>query len=304
MKRNLTVILLLALLGLAAAPAQAFFSNSPISPRARAMGEASVAVPDAAFASYQNPAALALFGRPAIGTSFVRPYGLGFTDLLYAGGAIPLSPRAGTLGLGLRYFGVSYESDFGGVHEDNSLLKETALSLSHGIGLYHDMHTTIDFGYSLDFYHVDQGTDIHGQDPGDGWSFGIDVGLLVTLHERTKIGALVKNINNPHIGRDHEKIPPLLQGGISYQPYLGVITTFELEARQGESVMYKGGVEMMLAQGFFLRAGVLTNPSKLTVGFGYELKGFAVNYGYSSGGGTLDGSHQFGLNFAWSGETP
>ena len=47
MIRKLTFILILAALGLSAAPASAFFENTMVSPRARAMGESSVAVPTA-----------------------------------------------------------------------------------------------------------------------------------------------------------------------------------------------------------------------------------------------------------------
>jgi hypothetical protein len=48
----------------------------------------------------------------------------------------------------------------------------------------------------------------------------------------------------------------------------------------------------------------MTQPSKLTAGFGYEVKGLGLNYAFSTGGGTLDGSHQFGLSLTWGGETP
>jgi hypothetical protein len=304
MKRTLTLILLLAAFATAPPAARAFFANVPISPRARAMGDAAVSVPDAPFATYQNPAALALYRNPALGTSFVRPYGLDFNDLLFAGGAIPLSASLGSVGIGLRYFGVSYQSDFGGIAEDNSLLKETMVSVSHGLGLYHDLHAGIDFGYTFNFYNVQQGADLYGEDPGHGWAVGIDLGLMVTLHERTKLGFLINNINQPRLGVDQENLPQLLNGGVSYQPYVGVITTFEIEGQLGEQVKYKGGAELQVARGFFLRAGVLTNPNKVSAGFGYELKGFALNYGYSSGGGALAGSHQFGLTYAWGGEAP
>jgi hypothetical protein len=40
----------------------------------------------------------------------------------------------------------------------------------------------------------------------------------------------------------------------------------------------------------------------LTGGFGYTFENFGVNYGFSTGGGTLDSTHQFGLQFAWGGE--
>ena len=59
---------------------------------------------------------------------------------------------------------------------------------------------------------------------------------------------------------------------------------------------------MLIVENFALRAGVLTNPNKLTAGFGYSLSGLGVQYGFSTGGGTLDSTHQFGLNYTWGGE--
>ncbi len=59
---------------------------------------------------------------------------------------------------------------------------------------------------------------------------------------------------------------------------------------------------MIVVKGFALRAGAATGPNKLTGGFGYTFENFGVNYGFSSGGGTLDSTHQFGLKYAWGGE--
>ncbi len=79
-------------------------------------------------------------------------------------------------------------------------------------------------------------------------------------------------------------------------------TTFEFDNELGRKVRYHGGIEMMVIPQFALRAGVLTNPNKLTAGFGYALKGFGLDYGFSTGGGTLSSTHQFAVNFAWGGE--
>ena len=82
------------------------------------------------------------------------------------------------------------------------------------------------------------------------------------------------------------------------------MTTFEFDNELGQDVQYHGGLEIMLVEGFALRAGIVTNPSKLTAGFGYALHGFSLDYGFATGGGTLESTHQFGLNFAWGGEAP
>ena len=115
---------------------------------------------------------------------------------------------------------------------------------------------------------------------------------------------MIKNLNNPQIGLDEEELNKRLLAGVSYRPYDGVVTTFEFANQLGQDVQYHGGAELTVVPGFALRAGIVTNPEKLTAGFGYALRGFSLDYGFNTGGGTLDGTHQFGLNFAWGGEAP
>ena len=293
-KRTTAILILLAGI-LAALPAQAVFENLMVSPRARAMGDAGVAVPDAAFGSYLNPAGLADIPRAgAAGLSYLKPYGLSFHELYFLGGAFRLPGAAGAVGVGFRQYGVEYE--------DVSLEKESTLTVSHGIALYRDLHSSVTVGYGLGFHRLEFGETVGGLDPGDDWSVGFDLGLTATVHERTRIGILVHNLNAPKIGRDEEELPRRLHGGIAYEPYAGVVTTVELESVHGEAVQWHGGLELELVTGFDLRAGIMSEPSKLTAGFGYEFAGFALNYGFSTGGGVLESSHQFGFTAAWGGE--
>jgi hypothetical protein len=292
-RKTLIPILLAAVL--LAMPAQAAFENLMVSPRARAMGDAGVAVPDAAFATYLNPAGLAAVERSgAVGLSYLKPYGLSFHDLYFLGGGFRLPGNAGAIGVGFRQYGV----DFEGV----SLQKETTLTLSHGIALFRDVHSSVAVGYGFSFNRLEFGETVGGMDPGDDWSVGFDLGLTATVHERTRIGVLLHNVNVPKIGMDEEELPRRLHGGVAYEPYAGLTTTLELESVQGERVQWHGGLELELVPGFDLRAGIMSEPSKLTAGFGYDFKGFALNYGFSTGGGILDTSHQFGLSAAWGGE--
>jgi len=299
--RNLTIFLFVLVFGFAAAPAAASFENIAVSPRARAMGEGAVAVADDAYAPYFNPAGLADLADPAAAASYVRPFGLSFTEYAYLGGVVPAGAGRGAFGVGLRRLAVEYE----GV----DLSGETTVTLAHGRTLYEDMHATMRVGLAANLYHLEfgptvgtdgEGTD--GFDPGSATVFGLDAGLLVTVRERTRLGVAVKNLNNPQIGLDQEEIGQRVHGGLAYAPYEGVWTTFEFENRLGQEVIYHGGVEVAMDRGLVLRAGVLTNPDKLTAGFGYRWRGLQVDYGFSGGGGTLDGSHQFGIGWAWGGE--
>lgn len=295
MRRRLGILLALVVVA-AATPAGAVFENLTVSPRARAMGDAAVAVADPAYAAYQNSAVLGSYSEGSVAASYVRPYTLGFLDLFYLGGSIPLSPKLGAIGLGLRHFAVNYE--------DVSLLKETSFTASHGIGLYRDLHSTIDIGYALNLYRVEFGETVSGEDPGSDMAVGLDASMYFTLHERTKLGVLMKNLNNPVVGREQEELLQRIHAGVAYEPYTAVITTFEIETQFGEQPQYHGGLEAEIVTGFLLRAGVMTNPSKLAGGFAYRNGGFDLSYGFSTGGGTLDSSHQFGVGFNWGGETP
>ncbi|TFH58549.1 MAG: hypothetical protein E4G90_10670 [Gemmatimonadales bacterium] len=294
MIRKLKILLVLAALGLSTGSASAFFENTVTSPRARAMGETSVAVPGAAFAAFLNPGQLAGVGQGAMAASYVQPFGLDFNDFFYLGGALPLDSRHGSLGLGVSSFQVESQSV--------SLLKETQITLAHGFTLYEDYHSRVDFGWGVSRYEVELGESIGGEIPGDATAYGVDLGMLMTLHKRTMLGFQIKNMNNPQIGLDQEELSRRLVAGLSYQPYDGVITTFEIQNQLDQDLQYHGGVEFYVVEGFALRAGVVTNPNKLTAGFGYELHDLGFDYGFSTGGGVLDFTHQFGMRFAWGGE--
>ncbi|MFT7699855.1 MAG: hypothetical protein ACI8S7_001688 [Candidatus Krumholzibacteriia bacterium] len=294
MIRKLTLIMILAALGLTAETASALFDEPTVNPRSRAMGETSVSVSDPAFAAFVNPGQLASVDMGAVSAAYTQPFGASFNDFFYLGAAIPLSEKWGNIGVGLS----DYKVEFDGV----TLQKETQLSVAHGFSLYHDMHSTINFGYALNLYSVEFGESTSGIDPGSDTVFGIDVGMDVTVHERTHIGFQVKNLSNPMIGLDQEELAKRLVAGVSYEPYDGVITSFEFNNQLGEDIQYRGGAEFVLVEGFALRAGVVTGPNKLTGGFGYNFQSFGLNYGFSTGGGVLDSTHHFGLEFAWGGE--
>ena len=296
MDRKLATILMVAALALSSAPARAAFENVMVSPRARAMGEAGVAVPDAPFAAYVNPAGLAetTGGAGHASLSYVKPFGLEFNQLGYAGVAQSLPGGLGTVGFGLRQYKVEFR--------DVDLLKESTFTFSHGLYLYQDFHSSVAAGYGVNIYRLEFGETIGGIEPGSGTAAGVDLALLAVLHDRTRIGVMVHNLNAPKIGKDQDEISQRIRMGASYQPYTGVITTFEAQVVQGEPTRWHGGLELEVIDGFHLRAGIATDPSKLGAGFGYTFKGFALDYGFITGGGVLDSSHQFGLRATWGGE--
>jgi hypothetical protein len=295
MDRKTATILLAALLAVTAAPALASFENLSVSPRARAMGETGVAVPDAAFGGFLNPAGLVETpGAGSVALSYTQPFGLDFSRLYVLGAAQRLPGPLGYAGFGFRQFKVEYEN--------TDLLKESTFTFAHGIYLYQDLHSSVSFGYGLNVYRLEFGQTISGLDPGSATAVGVDAALLAVLHDRTRLGILVRNLNVPKIGKDEEEIPQRLHMGAAYEPYSGVITTCEVQVTQHDPVQWRGGIEIEVVTGFCLRAGVMTEPSKLGAGFGYAFRGMALDYGFATGGGVLDSTHQFGLRATWGGE--
>jgi hypothetical protein len=284
-----------------ARPAAAAFENLAVSPRARAMGESAVAAPEAAFAVAHNPAALGDATGGALAATYVRPFGLDFARLAYVSAAIPLPGAPGHLGVAFSNFDVE--------HEGEDLMAENVVSVGYGVPLFHDLHSTVFLGATTNLYHLDFGATVGDGspeftgafDPGSASALGFDVGLLAVLHERTRFGVLVHNLNSPEIGDDQEPLPRRIHGGAAYEPYPGVVTSFEISAEVDQEAQYHGGLEFELAPGFDVRGGLISNPNKLTAGFGYEIRGIALNYGFSTGGGVLDTTHQFGLTVAWGG---
>ncbi len=295
MIRKATILLILAGLALAA-PAGAYFESTPVSARSRAMGESFTAVPDVAFAALHNAAWLADVPNGEVAASYVRPFGYDFTDFYAASAAIPLQGNFGNLGLGVTHFKVAVA--------DTSLLSETRLTLAQGFELFSDYHSRICLGWALNLYSVDAGESVSGFEPGSDTAIGVDAGLTMVLHKRTRAGVQVRNLNNPTIGLDGQELPRALVAGIAYEPYDGVLTTFEFDNTLGREVRYHGGLEMAIIDGFSLRAGVITDPNRLTGGFGYQRGRVGIDYGFSTGGGTLESTHQFGVRLAWGGEAP
>jgi hypothetical protein len=296
---NITRSAILVVVALAAqvvqvAPSHAtLFEELSISPRARAMGGATVAVSGDAWSFNHNPAMLGLLNQATIGTSTLRPNGTSFNRLSAVGAVSPLPGRRGGVAFGVRHFGVEYKG--------SQLLAEDTVSFAHGFTLFEDSHASAHLGWGMNLYGANFGDDLNGESLGQAWTWGLDVGVIATLHERTKAGFFTRNLNNPTIGVDNEQLKQLVAIGMSYEPIDGIITAFDIRSQIGEEFRFHGGTEWGITEQFLLRAGIESDPNKLTGGFSVKLPTlFSLDYAFSTGGGVLDSSHQFGLAIRFS----
>ena len=288
--RRIREVFLLAGLAIVAAPlpARAAFEDLEVSPRWRAVGGAGVAAVDDPYAALRNPSALAWADGVNGAFSYLQPYSLDFAAQNAVGGTFRLPGSAGGIGIGVRQFGVRYL----GV----SLDEELTITVSHGFRLMHDAQSELAFGWGVSLHHLSFGPSVTGLDPGSASTVGLDVGATAVIRDLTRVGFAIHDFNSPSIGdRDREPLPRRVTGGMVYQPYPGVSALVDLAAGLGEAIEYRGGIELEPIDHLMLRAGIGTEPNTFSAGIGFRIRGLALDYGFSSGGGVLDETHHVGL---------
>jgi len=286
MAAGLVLVLLLA----GGAQAAGVFDNLALSPRARAMGGAFVALSDDETAVFTNPAALSMLSEIGVYSSYGDLYGYDF--LMLGSGAAAFPTPYGTIGVGIRYLNVEY----GG----NDLENEYTTTVAHGFTVMEDAHSSLSFGYSLNLYGLSYPTEsVGGEDLGSANTFGLDVGVLGTLRGRTRFGLFVKNLNNPKLGDpDPKDLPQWFAAGVCYSPYAGVATSLELQKQDTEDLRASAGFEFDLTDYATLRGGLQNQPNRLSVGFGTHWRMIRFDYSYTSHA-TLPGSHHYGLGVSF-----
>ena len=290
---GLTALLALFILLSTGGPAGAIFDDYDPSPRSRAMGGGWSAVADDGCALFYNPAGLGQLSDYQLFTSYYRPYGLDFLEYNAGSATIPL-PRFGVLGVGFQKFGVTYEGQ--------DLQSEKTFSLSHGITVMEDVHSSLSLGYTFHMYSLDLGTSLDEQSLGSDQTLGVDAGILAVLRNRTRMGAVMRNFNRPRMGTGYrEDLPRYMTFGIAYQPYPGVITALDMDKKFGEETRLKGGMEAQIVPLVALRFGVQTKPDRLMGGLGLSYRGVQFDYALINHS-VLPLTHQLSISYRFGGK--
>ncbi len=260
----------------------ASFNDYEPSVRARGMSGAYTTISQESDGVFYNPAALNI-GKNNVSLSSVKLFGNSFSTLNTASFSAKLPKKFGTLAFGLQAFDASYQ----GV----DLTSEKKYSLAHSLCILGDIHSKIYVGYALNFYHL--AIDTFGSQT----SFGLNVGALAILHQRTRLGFTVSNINNPKIGKDNASdLPQKFAVGISYIPYEGVITALDLKKEFGEPTEIHAGTEVKIHKSFYLRAGVRNQPTSFSMGFRFTKFNINVDYSFNTHS-VLGITHHFGIGY-------
>ena len=159
----------------------------------------------------------------------------------------------------------------------NELASEISISMSQGFHLLNDRNSSLSIGYNANYFILNQGNS--AGTAGDGsngilgkemYAFGLDIGVIASLREKVFLGAFIKNINSPRIGRgsNAQFLPRRLNIGCSYHPTKSLKTNFVYERLiYSDTNQFRFGVEYELHKYFILRTGVQMKPNRLGFGF-------------------------------------
>lgn len=259
----------------------AMFDDYEPSPRARAMGGAYYSVSNDANAIFYNPAGLNSADNNII-IGYSKLFDNDFQVLNTVALSFKLPRKFGTLGIGLQ----SLDVDF----QDVNLMSEKVYALSHSFTILNDIHSNFDIGYTLNMYHLSF------EGFGDQPSFGINLGALATVHQRTQIGFTITNLNNPSVGEDNaHDLPQKMAMGISYHPYTDVITSLELKKTFNGKTEIHAGTEVKVTDMLYLRCGVRSEPTSYSMGASFDMYNIIVDYGFNTH--TTDSTHHFSIGY-------
>lgn len=248
-------------------------------------------------ALFTNPAALADVDGIGVLAGYQKLFGQDWLPYTVFGASYKLSNSLGTVGLSVENSGVTYQ--------DTSVSSELAIGFSHGFYIMQDRLSSLAVGYTIKYYSLDLGTSAGysgtgegGINLGGGSAIGLDIALRANLSDRHWGAVVVKNVNQPKLGKNSSKVdlPREIQAGIGYTPYHRVWTTFSLVSTVGHDTQFHAGLEYGLSDMFSLLAGLQSSPNRVGLGFTAHLVGFDLEYGALTHP-VLPMTHQFTIQY-------
>ena len=254
--------------------------------RTISMVGAAVSDPGYVESVFINPAGLSQISDMELSFGGTEFYSLDFINYSYLSFVFP--NEIGNFGISIQQLGVKSPDYF------NYLSFESALSISQGFSLLKDKNSTLDLGYTFNLYSIGQGGSAGFSGDGtDGLpkeqinTYGIDIGILTSLRDKVKIGAFIKNINSPSIGKGSslQYLPRKLSIGFSYIPNKKLSSHFNLERLLGyEDLHFRFGFEYIFNKMFAMRSGIQMKPNCIGLGFDVSpIELLTISFGIMTG---------------------
>jgi hypothetical protein len=250
--------------------ARAGFERRDQGARPVGMGGAFVALADNEWAIAYNPAGLARLDGDKV-SAFYSPRPFGLAELSFASFALVHPTSPGSFGLLVNRFGFELYREVSGIIAYSNSYKEL---FSFGINLTYNSLAIKNYGSAS--------------------VIGVDVGFLVTVSTGFRWGFFASNINAPTIGQAKEKLPQMYSSGLSYSPIKGLLLDVDIVKDIRYPTLIRGGIEYEVVNAVSLRAGVGSDPTKFSSGFGVHYSLIHFDYAITTHP-DLGLSHQFSV---------
>ncbi len=231
--------------------------NYPLGGRQAGMGNAAVSIYDF-WAISHNQAGMAKLNRPTGGFYFenrflVKEMGLGAA-------AVALPTTSGVFGLSLSYFGYSQ-------------YHESKVGIAYARSFGERLSVGVQFNYMYTF--------IGGTNSNSAGNVGLELGMIYEILPGLNIGAHIFNPTKAKIaavdGLYDEYIPTIIRFGMAYSFSERVIVSIESEKDVDRKPVLKAGIEYQIADLFYVRGGIGTNPTQNAFGFGIHTGSFTID---------------------------
>ena len=235
----------------------AIHDNKPVGARSAAMGNASVALSDF-WSAHNNQAGLAYYKNIAAGFYYEDNFLIKELGLKYA--AVVLPTKSGVFGLTTSYFGYTQYNE-----------SKLGLAYSKSFG------ERFSAGIQLDYL----STRI-AENYGNKGAVTFELGIRAQLSKNLYLGAHVFNPVNIKIAEyNDERLPTIMRLGLSYNFSEKIIACVETEKDINYDPVLKAGMEYHIIKEIYIRAGISTNPTLNTFGFGVEFKKLKFDFASS-----------------------
>ncbi len=247
MPRRLLPIFLLA--GALALPAQAqLVPLAEGGARALALGRAGVALRGDVWGLY-NPAAWGTLERGSAGLFASQAFGL--SELRVGAVAVAQPTRWATVAGTARTYGFE---DF----------RETVVGLGAARALALSPSRRLHAGLAVRY------TSVTIPEYGTGGAVGLSGGLLVEVLPGLTFGAHAQNVNRPKL-TDFDPLQTRLDVGVAYRAHPRALVLAAVTDDVDFPAAFCGGLEVRPVDVLFLRAGVMTAPTRFSAGVGVAL---------------------------------
>jgi len=109
-------------------------------------------------------------------------------------------------------------------------------------------------------------------------TWGLNLAFYYDLVPTLRLGALVTNLNQPHISRINEQLPQTMNLGFSYEPVIELVICFSLYRDIHFPQDYRAGLSYQLLSVLSFHAGVEDQINTYNFGFGIETTMLKFDY--------------------------